>query len=387
MKIPNVRFTQYQWTKTLSVLFWLHLTLFSTETLAQDPMSRSLPVIHLIDVQRFCPDIPLEIAPDSITEGEAPFSFEWQTEGAIVSTDSTLTVVPNDTVQYTLTIVDAQGKMAHDTLLLLPHIRIDASFEVSHWEGCSPIEIVFTSNYLAFQHVAWMNWEFGDGDAIQQLASAVHTYTRDGFFAPSLSIADNHGCIWRDTLEIDIRVFPTPRASYQVKEQRLYLPETSLQVENTSSGADQFVWSFNGALPFQGFEPFIEFPQDTENSYELELTAINAFGCMDKAIKSIEVVQAIELYLPNAFTPDGDGVNDTWTVQGLGIDAFHISIEIYDVWGTVVFQSNSPAAVWDAGYLSQQGRVPGGQYNYRVLARDAERGIGHLFEGHVFVLY
>jgi hypothetical protein len=71
----------------------------------------------------------------------------------------------------------------------------------------------------------------------------------------------------------------------------------------------------------------------------------------------------------------------------LGIDPNFVSIEIFDVWGTVVFQSESTLAVWDGGLSSATGLVGSGQYNYRILARDTERGIGHLFEGHVLVLY
>jgi gliding motility-associated-like protein len=354
---------------------------------AQEANNRSLPVIHMMNVMRFCPSTSVVISPDSITDGSAPYLFQWMNNGSVISIDSTLTVILEDTSLFHLTIFDSEGKIARDTIELFPHSPIDAGFQVNKWEGCSPVEIIFTSNYLSFQHVSSMNWEFGDGHSQSQLASMVYTYDQEGNFEPALHITDNYGCIWHDTLDIGIRVFPTPRASFEVNEQRLYLPETSLSLENTSIGADHFIWQYDGASALFEFEPRIEFPQRIENSYSLELTAVNAFGCSDEASKNIEVVQAIELYLPNAITPDGDGINDTWQIEGLGVDAFHIQVEIYDVWGTIVFSSDSHNDAWDAGTYSKGVRVPSGQYNYRVLARDTERGIGHLFEGHIFVLY
>ena len=355
--------------------------------LAQAELKRSLPVIHLADRQYFCPSAPIEVAPDSITDGTPPFLYEWSNNNIILNDDSTFSVVLEDTTIFQLTITDSEGKIARDSLLMIPHQAIDASFQVSRWEGCSPVEIVFTSNYLAFQNITTMQWDFGNGYIEHQLASVVHTFEDDGFYVPHLQVTDLFGCVWKDSLHIGIRVFPTPHASFTVLDERLYLPETSLQLKNLSTGADQYVWYYNGASAQYDFEPNIEFPQQFENTYNLELTATNAFGCSDKMSKTIEVVQAIELYLPNAFTPDGDGINDSWQLKGLGIDAFHISLEIYDVWGTVVFSSDSQEAIWDAGYLSREGLVPSGQYNYRILARDTERGIGHLFEGHVLVLY
>ena len=367
--------------------FFLVSLLFSAQSIAQVTTLKSLPVVHMSEEIYFCPGSDFVVAPDSITGGVAPFQYRWENEGILISSAPTLELNLTDTVSMQLVIMDAEGKTASQAFMLYPHQRIDAEFEVDAWEGCSPVDVHFTSNYVAFQHVADMKWYYGDGRSDLQLASTSHTYDDPGLFIPSLSITDLFGCVWSDTLDIGIRAFPTPDADYRVNSERLYLPETTLKIENTSSGADSFIWQYEGALPLSEFEPTIEFQADLEKDYTLKLTASNAFGCTATAEKSIEVVQAIELYLPNAFTPDGDGINDTWKISGLGIDASFVAIEIFDVWGTIVFQSDSTLAVWDGGLSSATGLVASGQYNYRILARDTERGIGHLFEGHVLVLY
>ncbi len=136
----------------------------------------------------------------------------------------------------------------------------------------------------------------------------------------------------------------------------------------------------------EGFEPGIHFPKDREGQYELTLYVENAYGCAEQTSKIIEVVQGIELFIPNAFTPDGDGINDLWQPQGLGVDAYHVAMEVFDVWGTVVYSSDDLQAAWSGRSEPLGLYVPPGQYNYRIIARDTERGIGHLFEGHVMVL-
>jgi gliding motility-associated-like protein len=368
-------------------VFFLVSLLFSAQSFAQVTTLKSLPVLHMSEEIYFCPGSDFVIAPDSITGGIAPFQYRWENFGLLVGSAPTLELNLTDTTSMQLVIMDAAGKTASQAFILYPHQPINAEFEVDVWEGCSPVNVLFTSNFLAFQYVAEMKWNYGNGRSDLQLASAWHTYEDPGLFIPSLSITDIYGCVWNDSLDIGIRVYTTPVASYKVNSDRLYLPETTLKIENTSNGADSFTWQYEGALPLSDFEPTIEFPADLEKNYTLKLTASNVFGCIATTEKSIEVVQAIELYLPNAFTPDGDGINDTWEINGLGIDPNFVSIEIFDVWGTVVFQSESTLAVWDGGLSSATGLVGSGQYNYRILARDTERGIGHLFEGHVLVLY
>lgn len=353
---------------------------------AQTNESRAPMHIHLPPTLSFCPNVEFPLFTDSIVGGSAPYHFRWHANNELIASLDTVVLNLSDTLLVTLLVIDSNGKMDRDTLTLLPYAPIDAGFATNRWEGCSPVEVTFTSNYVAFQHVASMTWNFGNGDQAAQLASAMYAYDGEGFFFPSLSITDLHGCVWTDTLVTGLRIFPTPNARFQVAEERLYLPETSVVIENNSTGADNFIWQYSQGLPIEGAEPQIELPQHQEGSYLLRLTARNAYGCSHTFSKSLEVVQAIDLYIPNAFTPNGDGINDDWKVEGLGIDAFHLKLEVFDVWGTIVFASEDPEEHWD-GYSKATGiPVASGNYNYRILARDTERGIGHLFEGHMILL-
>jgi hypothetical protein len=74
-------------------------------------------------------------------------------------------------------------------------------------------------------------------------------------YAPALSITDLHGCIWTDTLTIGVRALPTPEAGFRISENKLYLPDTRLAVENTSEGATHYLWHFAGSDPMEDFEP------------------------------------------------------------------------------------------------------------------------------------
>ena len=379
--------TSLKTTAQILNLFWGFLLLIQGQLHAQ-VNDRDVPLrVYLPAQENFCPNAPFELAPDSITGGTSPFQYRWILNNEFVSVDSVVQLALSDTSFAELRIIDSNGKIAETGSWLYPYVSLDASFSVDVFQGCSPLEVLFESNFVAFQNCQSMVWNLGTENTIQQMASCSFEYRQDGIYTPSLQITDLHGCVWSDTLEIPIRVFPNPEADFSLPNTRLYLPETNLEVRNLSSGADNFAWHLTGAAPINGFEPSIEVPAGVEGSYQLELTAENAFGCYSTASKMIEVVQAIEVYIPNCFTPDRAGINDRWKPEGVGIDGRHMTLEVRDIWGTVVYQSTQSEEFWDGTSANTGALVPSGMYNYRLIARDTERGIGHLFEGHVYILY
>jgi gliding motility-associated-like protein len=72
----------------------------------------------------------------------------------------------------------------------------------------------------------------------------------------------------------------------------------------------------------------------------------------DNSIKSqsnyAEVIPELKMYIPNAFTPNGDGINDQFGVKGEGITEFHLYV--YDRWGKVIFETTNPLQQWDGTY-------------------------------------
>ena len=88
------------------------------------------------------------------------------------------------------------------------------------------------------------------------------------------------------------------------------------------------------------------------------------FGCID----SIRLIVAVETdfyrYIPDAFTPDGDGLNECFKIKGVGFEGYEFAV--YDRWGNEVFHTLDMTECSDGTFNGQP--LPVGAYNYRLIA-------------------
>lgn len=96
---------------------------------------------------------------------------------------------------------------------------------------------------------------------------------------------------------------------------------------------------------------------------------VTAYKRGNNAITSMsnyaEVIPPVSIYIPNAFTPNGDGLNDAFGVKGEGIRDYHLYI--YNRWGEMIWDSNNPHATWDGKYNGQMAET--GVYVYLLYAQ------------------
>ncbi len=95
-----------------------------------------------------------------------------------------------------------------------------------------------------------------------------------------------------------------------------------------------------------------------------------------------EVTPTLNIYVPNTFTPNGDGINDYFFVQGEAIHSF--KIQIFNRWGDLIFESNDVANGWDGKFNGNY--VPQGAYVFKLTASSVT-GRKAFKEGALNVLY
>ncbi len=101
--------------------------------------------------------------------------------------------------------------------------------------------------------------------------------------------------------------------------------------------------------------------------YEVKLTGYDIFGCSMVESNRVQVTSPTELIaIPNAFTPNGDGLNDTFSPKVRAISSFQL--EVFNTWGEKLFITNSlESKGWDGTYKGQL--APAGNYLYRITLK------------------
>jgi gliding motility-associated-like protein len=101
----------------------------------------------------------------------------------------------------------------------------------------------------------------------------------------------------------------------------------------------------------------------------VELVATSQDGCTDTAQKTLHFIEETTIYWPSSFSPNNDGVNDVFKIEGEFISLKDFELLIYDRWGQQVFGSTNPTAVWDGkhpnGYSTHVAGIYAIQLRYR----------------------
>jgi gliding motility-associated-like protein len=114
-----------------------------------------------------------------------------------------------------------------------------------------------------------------------------------------------------------------------------------------STGAPVTSWTWNFADPLNTTSSVQNpvFMYDSHGSYAVQLSVATQYGCKDSTIKIVQVSEDYMLYLPNAFTPNGDGLNEVFAARGMGVKS--LKMYIYDRWGNLLFFTDDMEKGWD----------------------------------------
>lgn len=136
---------------------------------------------------------------------------------------------------------------------------------------------------------------------------------------------------------------------------------------NTSENADRYEWDFGGLGTSTLVDPVFVFPNNEPGMYTVCLAAFNFNECPDTVCHFITIDDVLFTYVPNAFTPDADGVNDGFRMSANIPVITNFSMVIFDRWGQEVFSTTDYNEAWLGSYRNSGPILPTGVYVYRIL--------------------
>lgn len=222
--------------------------------------------------------------------------------------------------------------------------------------GCAPYRVSFVdSSYSASAAIVTWHWDFQNG-MTSELQQPSLTYPISGNYPIALAVMDQNGCKADSIFEDFIVVHPVPTADFFFDPA---LPEAFLPTRftNTSAGAIAFAWDFGDGDSAAEENPTHVF--DSTGRYSVQLIAENVFGCVDTLRKAIQILDDFSLWVPNVFSPNGDGINDVFLIPIADRAITRIEyLRIFDRWGNHIFQvtdvlPDDPSAAWDGTFRGQ----------------------------------
>ena len=228
-------------------------------------------------------------------------------------------------------------------------------FTASDTAGCEPLCLSFQSfsTISSGTNMQW-SWNVGDGSIVNNSQTFDHCYDNDSVYAPNfftvtLSVTSDSGCVSSLTKNNYIVVYPTPDASFTVQPQTAIITNPVITITNLSTGADFWNWNFGDPQSMvldtsSVFNPSFHSYSDT-GTYTITLITTTQYNCIDTAYETIIIEPDFLFYIPNAFTPDGDGVNDGFTGKGIYIKEFEMTI--FDRWGNLIYRTTDINKPWN----------------------------------------
>lgn len=316
-----------------------------------------------------------------------PYTYHWSPTNKTTPNISVIASYSNTPNIYTLTISDGctiPGAMAEFTINVNP-LPV-GSFSATPKKGCAPLMVQFTAISTRTSDV--FTWNFNDaGEANGNDSKQTITYPDAGLYSVGLSIKNEFGCRIDSMYTNYIEVYPLPIANFDAIPQSVTLMNPTVSFSNTSIGAVSYYWEFSDYTSKSNSSGLMN-PVHTFQyigKYPVWMVAFNEYGCKDTLKKDIEVLNDVAVYIPNAFTPDGNGLNEEFVPRGYGIKDEPYKMEIFDRWGAQIFSSETFTKGWNGKVKGSNIIAQEGVYIYKIFVMDLE-GNKKYFTGHVTLI-
>lgn len=300
------------------------------------------------------------------TGGIGGASFTWTPPAGLSDPNSANPMAsPDSTTTYSVIVQEGGcSDTAEITLQVIP--KPEVAFVNSFNEGCVPLEVSFTA--LTSDAINYI-WNFGDGSEVDNTDAPFHTYATPGTYTVTLYGVNFGGCI-DSSSATTVTVYDTISADFTsdpIFPVEMVIPGTEVQFTDLTTNANMWNWSFGNGISSTEQNPSYLFQEPGE--YMVTLTTSNEFGCMSEVTHGPYIVIIPELFIPNVFSPNADGINDVFLVEYNGNQVFEMTV--FDRWGAQVYQTRNKVQGWE-GVDENGSEVPAGSYYYRISVGDKD---------------
>ncbi len=360
-----------------------------TDTITNSAVAHPLPMAQY-SALNVCESVPVQFINSSIISGNGSIqSFVWNFNDGITTDNNSNTshLYTPGTHTAELIVVSDFGCADSVTKTIVVNPNPVPNFSVNDTVGCEPLCITFqNTSTITSGNNAQFSWNFGDGSPISTSQDLFHCYENGSvnstaFYTPELTVTSDSGCVIELTKTNYITVHPLSEANFTTQPQTATIIDPVIYITDISTGASIWTWNYgDGTSSASNLSPYTY--ADT-GAYVITLITSNQFNCSDTTYQTVIIEPDFIFYIPNVFTPNDDGLNDSFTGKGISIIKFEMTI--FDRWGNLIYYTDNINKPWDGKVNHGTEITQQDVYVYAVNVTDFKNRL-HKYKGVVTLI-
>ncbi len=231
--------------------------------------------------------------------------------------------------------------------------------------GCHPLRVTLFNTTPAEDVGATCQWDLGDGDVAAACDQVEHLYMDPGWYPVRLTVTSPAGCTNFLLDHHAILVEEAPQATFLTSPDPGTVGNSTLFFSALDLDNSYYGWTLDGVALSTGPNAQQWFTDVLGSTHDICLDVADRYGCVDTLCQEVSIVVP-SIFYPNAFTPDGDGLNDKYMPRVLDVVAKEHLFQVFDRWGEVIFTTTDPTEGWDGSLGGGGSILPQGVYVWRL---------------------
>jgi gliding motility-associated-like protein len=314
---------------------------------------------------------------DQSTFVDPIISWDWDFDNSFIDNNQNTSMVYDSAGTYNVSLIVSSTNGCVDTIVqpVLIYAFPNANFGVNG--VCEGVNSLFVdSSSVAGSSISTWMWDFGDGVGSDTVQNPSYTYSNSGTYTVNLIVQSAQGC-W-DTISGPVAIQGPPTAGFTSSPASVMVDENFTFADFSAPNIVNWQWDFGDTLG-TSTDQHPQYSYSNAGNYLVCLTVTDAMGCLDSLCE--EVIVFMPPAVPNAFSPNGQGGNNVFSV--LGGPYKELEFRIYNNWGELIFESNEQSNGWDGTRNGVDQPIGVYIYTVRAVTLDDEK---HSIKGDVTLL-
>lgn len=261
------------------------------------------------------------------------------------------------------------GATAESTKGESPKAASVGVFKASTKQACPGSPVEFTVEHMPEDGIYL--WNFGDG-SFSNKPNPQHVFSKPGNYQVMLSMSTTGvGSIRNKATSDMIVIHEAPHAAFNILKVDRQGQVPSVHFESRAHGANSYLWDFGDGSVSTLSSP--DHVYRKKGVYQVVQTVTNEVGCVDQKIQEVRIERDFDLGAPKSFSPNSDGVEDSFMPQGLTELRTKFQLAVYDKGGNLVYNTSDASRPWYGKAKNQGPLLDAGEYVW-VADVDTERG-------------